>query len=624
MGLRVDLFGQGFDILTTTPGSPLEMEEKLVDGRVFRVYKHIPPSLRHFWLAMSDAWADREYIVYEGERVSYRWVAQEASRAASVFRNVYGIRKGDRVGIVCRNYPEWVVVFWACQLLGAISVAINAWLPATGNPPPLQYCITHTECKLLIVDGQRAAALKDWLAQYRHDACGISGILVVRAADAMALGAIPEGMERWEDVVNIYQGPTDEWKKEPACGPEDDSSIFFTSGTTGLPKGVLNTHRMFLTNLPNMMAANLRYMLRRGEPLPNRNQPMPQMSVLVPTPFFHVIATTGHLTFGTAMGSRIVLMRKWNKEVATKLIKQEKIFAVTGVPFMALELGESSLRDSPPKSMQALTFGGSPTPVSTVKHLASKFPNILIAQGYGLTEVNCGASTVCGEDYLSRPTTAGLPCPSLDFLIVDEQTLKVQPPGGVGEIWIRGANVMKGYWKDPQATAKAITKDGWFRTGDIGYLDGEGFLYIKDRLKDIIIRGGENIDSTAVENAIYLDNRVADCAAVAVPDPKLGEQVAVLLAPKPGFKGQIKEHDIVKIARAKKDRKDHLAEGSARRMGQESVMQGDGEIMMSGKAVNVDDANFPRHLRQVMLAARHDLVVLGLRKLAPNTTVPQV
>ncbi|KAG9050832.1 hypothetical protein FS837_001942 [Tulasnella sp. UAMH 9824] len=420
------------DLLCKTPGSPYEMEHKLIDGRMQRVYKNLPQSLRHFWLMISQVYADREYIVYDsptsssGDRITYGQLAYNAQVAASVFRKKYKVRKGDRVGIVSRNNPEWVVAWWACQLLGAVAVAINAWLPAHGNPSPLKHCIQHTQCKLLILDAERAEKLQHWICEMSAGFDNkLNGVLVVRhqEVDQRELRKdIWKSMHKWDQVMGEYKGSPEEWKKEPECLPEDPCSIFFTSGT---------------------------------------------------------------------------------------------------VPYMIMDLEDGGLSDSSRKPIVGVSFGGAPAPVSMLADLERKFPGALI----------------------------GLPCPVNDLLIVDEHTLTVLSPGKIGEIWIRGPNVLKCYWKDEEATNKALTKDGWFRSGDLGYVDEEGFLYIKDRLKDVIIRGGENIDSTTVENAFYDDERVHDCAAVGVPDRKLGELVALAVVLKDASKKNVTEPQLLERAK---------------------------------------------------------------------------
>lgn len=245
----------------------------------------------------------------------------------------------------------------------------------------------------------------------------------------------------------------------------------------------------------------------------------------------------------TIAGMKIVLMRKWIPEEAARLIRQENVRLAGGVPSMALDLADSSLAGYP---LESLAFGGAPPPDLLPVRTGKMFPGVVLSQGYGLTETNSLAVGFAGEDYVARPSSTGLPMPVNDLMIMKGDSAAAT--GEVGEVWIRGANVMKCYWGDPAATDKVLTKDGWLKSGDLGYLDNEGFLYIRDRIKDIIIRGGENIDSTTVENALYVDERVMEAAAVGVPHPRLGEVVAAVISVKPAFRGQVTEASLISTA----------------------------------------------------------------------------
>ena len=208
------------------PGGILETETMLINGRIQRIYKNLAPSLRHLWLSASTLHANREYLVFENERLTYRDIHRSASHAADVFQNTYGIKKGDHVGIVMRNFPEWVVAWWAIHLLGAVPAAVNAWLPLKA----LQFCILNTDCKLVIVDPERANILERWATHVIADPeTSVQGFLVVRPWEGKREGW--KGIESWDVVMKSYRGEAETWKKEPDCLPEDDAAIFFTSGT---------------------------------------------------------------------------------------------------------------------------------------------------------------------------------------------------------------------------------------------------------------------------------------------------------------------------------------------------------------------------------------------------------
>ncbi|RDB22581.1 2-succinylbenzoate--CoA ligase [Hypsizygus marmoreus] len=515
------------------PGNLHETEVRLVDGRLQRVYKNLWPSLRIFWLWASKEHAKATYIVFESQRLTFGQAFQRSLKAACIYKTLYGIKKGDRVAICARNYPDHMVAFWACHLIGAISVQVNAWLPLDA----LHYCLAHTGSKLVILDSERADRLEPSVDKLVTDA-GTNGFLVLEAHEGKGQW---KGMQSWNTVLDNFHGETTDILNETEILPEDDATILFTSGTTGLPKGVLSTNRMYLTNVLNVLVASRRALLRRGENI----LPKPaeaQKGILISVPLFHVTGSTSLTMLATMAGMKVVFLRKWQPEEAARLIKAENISVAGGVPSMVADLTESSLAGFP---MESLMFGGAPAPEFLAVRAGRVFPDAVMSQGYGLTETNSVAVGVAGHDYTSRPTTCGLPTPINDIMIIDGD--KAVSTGEVGEVWLRGPNVMKCYWRDPAATEQALTKDGWFKSGDLGYLDKEGFLYIKDRIKDIILRGGENVDSVSVENALYADERVMEAAAVGVPHPRLGELVTAVVSVKPAFSGQVTEASLISM-----------------------------------------------------------------------------
>ncbi|KAI0080886.1 long-chain-fatty-acid-CoA ligase [Panus rudis PR-1116 ss-1] len=524
------------DAILCAPDMPYEMESRLVDGLMQRVYKNLWPSLRDFWLQSASQYRDQVYIVYGSERHTYGAVLQRSLRAAAVFRDVYQIRKGDRVAICSRNLPEYLTAFWACQLLGAVAVLVNAWLPLE----PLTHCLLHTGGKLILLDSERADRIAP--AREKLTRNGAVGLIIL---DSHVLRSPRQGFDSWEDILKRSASTRDDNESfnYPHVGPEDNATVMFTSGTTGLPKGVLSTQRQFLTNLRNATVGAARAILRTGGALPTPPTG-PQKGVLIAVPFFHVSGLTSLSMLATMSGFKIVLMRKWDVPEAVRLIKEENVRIAGGIPMIVSDLVESKLAGYP---LDTLLFGGSPAHDQLPSKGKRAFPSAVF-QAYGMTETNSIAVALAGIDYEERPTAVGLPCPVNDVLIVDSQG-KVLPRGESGEVWLRGPDIMKCYWNDPEATRKAITQDGWLKTGDLGYLDHDNFLYIRDRLKDLIIRGGENIDSVSVENAVLADDRVREVAAVGVPDKRLGELVAVVVSPKPQYRHRVKEHEILQVAR---------------------------------------------------------------------------
>ncbi|KAF8161102.1 hypothetical protein B0H34DRAFT_654088 [Crassisporium funariophilum] len=531
------------EALLTAPGNIHELETRLVDGKLQRVYRNLWPSLRDFWLSAVALYSADTYIVYEDQRLTYLQVHNRAIKVAGLFRNVYGIKKGDRVAICSRNCPDYLVAFWACHLIGAVSVLANAWLPRE----PLGHCLVHTQCKLVILDAERADVMQPCASTICRDS-ETEAFLVFNNQERSKHW---EGLQLFDEALHQYPDDGNEVIYNPTTiEPEDNATIIFTSGTTGLPKGVLSTQRQFLTNVLNVLVGGFRAAIRRGDDFPTIQRIEPQKATLVAVPLFHVTGSTSFSMMATMTGMKIVMTRKWIvEEGQARMLGQEENVAVAGgVPSMVTDLTLSSLVGHP---LEGLLFGGAPAPDSLVMRARKAFPTATMIQGYGLTETNSIAVSFAGEDYIARPTSTGRASPVNDIRIVHENVCL--PAGAVGEVWLRGPNVMQGYWRDPEATNAVITKDGWLKTGDIGYLDEDAFLHIKDRrqcfVKDIIIRGGENVDSVTVENALYADPRVLEAAAVGIPDERLGELVAAIVSVRPAYEGQLTEEMLLAQAR---------------------------------------------------------------------------
>ncbi|KAJ3932391.1 MAG: hypothetical protein NXY57DRAFT_119932 [Lentinula lateritia] len=525
------------DKILCAPNALHELATREIDGLVQRVYKNLWPSLRVFWLSVSKQHSDKTCVVYENQRLTFGEVAERAARAASIFRNLFGVKKGDRIAICSRNYPEYLVLFWACHLIGAVSVLVNAWLPLD----PLKHCLCQTTCTLIFVDSERATLLSPAVPEIKSKA-RTKAFLVLEAHEGK--GSWP-AMENWTTRFEGYNGNAQQvLAEDPSIVPEDNATILFTSGTGGTPKGCLSTQRAFLSNLFNSLASMGRAMLRRGESLVFGAPSGPQAALFLPTPLFHS-AGTSLLMIGALTGGKLVLMRQWNVENAVRLIKQEGIVFIGGVQSTISDMANSEAKGAP---LKTILYGGASVSPSQAKRALSAFPTASLSHAYGLTETNATTVSFSGEDYLAKLDSCGRPMPVDDVLIMSADATEC-PTGTVGEVWLRGPNIMKGYWGDPVATSKVLTKDGWLKTGDMAYMDKEGFLYIKDRLKDIIIRGGENIDSISVENALYTDDGVQEAAAVGVADARLGELVTALVTVKPEHKKRVDVEGLMDVAR---------------------------------------------------------------------------
>ncbi|KAG6811592.1 hypothetical protein H0H92_006715 [Tricholoma furcatifolium] len=543
---------QETDAIITAPGSLHELENRYIDGRLVQVYKRLWPSMRVFWMWAASEHAKQDYVVLENQRLTFAETFEKSVKAAGVFRDVYGVKKDGSQStshvqatalesvLATTQIISWPSGHARTDLIGAVSTLVNAWLPLE----PLRHCLTHTECKLIILDPERADRLEGIADEVKAKA-GSTGILVLNAHEGKGTW---KGMESWDAVLAGYKGDTRSivtGEGEPEILPEDNATILFTSGTTGMPKGVLSTQRQYLSNLLNTLVGGFRAVLRKGDSILPVQYAGPQKGSLLSVPFFHATGSTSRMMMATLAGMKTILMRRWVPEEGVRLIKDENCTIAGGVPSMVLDLAETSIVNSDTKhTIEGLSFGGAPAPEVLAERATKLFPNAVLAQGYGLTETNSLAVGVCGDDYIARPGSTGLPMPINELKIVRGDVAVA--PYEIGEVWIKGVNIMKGYWKDPD---QAVTKDGWLKSGDVGYLDEDGFLYIKDRIKDIIIRGGENIDSTTVENAIYADERVMEAAAVAVPHERLGEVVAAVVSVKPAFaKGKVSEESLIAVA----------------------------------------------------------------------------
>ncbi len=505
----------------TAPGAPFEMESVNIRGIDIRTYKNAPATLRDIF-GLSEAWGDRDYMVYEDERVTFAQHTKAVKKFANVLAEKYGVKKGDRVCLIMRNYPEWSVVFWATVSLGAIIVPLNAWW--TG--PEMDYGIEDSGSCVVIADGRKLQELEPHI--YNHD---LRGLIGVRCTDEQ-LGRA----DRFEDLVGAtadYASLPDMDLPPADIQPDDDMTIFYTSGTTGKPKGALGTHRNVSTNLMSTLLGGARAFMRRGEMPPTPSPDDPQRAMLISVPLFHATGCYSILVPVLAGGAKMVMMYKWEVEEALQIMERERINAFGGVPAIAWQVLESPNFDKYDLScVESVSYGGAPASAELVRRIKEAFPNVQPGQGYGLTETSAITTQNGAEDYLNRPDSAGVAVPVVDLKVVDTDGKEV-PPGDVGELWIKGPNVVKGYWNKPDATAKSF-EDGWLKSGDLVRMDDEGFVFILDRAKDMLIRGGENIYCVEVEDALYNHPAVMDAAVVGIPHKVLGEEVGAVVQLAPG------------------------------------------------------------------------------------------
>lgn len=504
---------QAHDLLTA-PGAPFEMETVLIEGRPTRAWKNAPPSLAHCFAA-GRAHGDKIFLVLEEERVSYEAFARATLALAEQLR-ADGLVKGDRVAVVMRNLPEWPVAFYAASLCGAIVTPLNAWW--TGGE--LEYGLTDSGTKILLIDAERYNRISEHLPNCPD----LERIYVTRASE-QELGD-PRTV-RLESIVGrplSWAGLPDRAIPEDALTlqPEDDATIFYTSGTTGRPKGALGTHRNICSNIMASGCSQARSILRRGEALPAPDPNAPQKATLLSVPFFHATGCHAVLNPSLVAGAKLVLMRKWDVAEAMRLIEAERVSSAGGVPTIAWQILEHPDRHKYDlSSLETVSYGGAPSAPELVRQIAGQF-KAKPGNGWGMTETSATFTHHMAEDYEHRPDSCGPPVPVCDLEVRDADG-KVLPPGSVGELYGYGPNVVKLYWNKPEATAATFI-DGWVRTGDLARIDEEGFCFIIDRAKDMLIRGGENIYCVEVENALYEHPAVMDAALVGRPHKSLGEE----------------------------------------------------------------------------------------------------
>lgn len=501
----------------TQPGAPFELDVITIRGVATRVWKHAPHDLGAL-LDQSRAHGGRLFTILDDERVSFEANWRAVATLALALQEM-GIGKGDRVALAMRNLPEWPMSFFAIVSIGAIAVPLNAWW--TGSE--LTYGIKDSGAKLLIVDAERY----ERVAPHLKVLPSVERVIISRA------DAVPAGATALEDIV---RSPND-WVNLPVVerpvielSSDDDATIFYTSGTTGNPKGALGTHRNLATNILSGSFVAARSLLRRGELLPS---PQPRTTLTV-IPMFHVTACSASLMGSMANGHTTVFMRKWDAVRAMELIEREKVNVTGGVPTIAWQLIEHPDRAKYDlSSLEAINYGGAPSAPELVKRIYEEF-GALPGNGWGMTETMATVTSHLAEDYLARPTSAGPPVAVADLEIRDEDGVTVLATGAVGELWARGPMIVKGYWNKPEATAETFV-DGWVRAGDLARLDEEGFVYIVDRAKDILIRGGENIYSSEIENVLYEHPAVTDCAIIGIPHRTLGEEPVAVVHLAPGL-----------------------------------------------------------------------------------------
>ncbi len=493
----------------TAPGARFEIETVDVRGVPTKAFVKRFRSLRELAAFARERRGERDLLVF-GDR---RWTCDELFRLAgsvsTVLTDGCGLGAGDRVAVLSANNPSWCTTFWGVVNAGAILVALNGWW----KPDEIIYGLHDSGARVLVADRPRFARIRDHLDQL--DA--VETIFVVDA-ETDDLAADP----RVRDAAELHSTPTDAFPETP-IGEDDPAVILYTSGTTGRPKGAVATHRSWIAsthNLSGVAAVNA-----LANPADSAPPAVDEVRLLC-VPLFHVSGAQAHLVGGLLAGWTLVMIDgRFDPGVALELIERERVTAWAAVPTMVSRVCRHPDRHRfDLSSVRNVGFGGAPVPVELATAVHETFPNLAYhANLYGLTETSGVSTSNGGRSRQERPTSVGRAILTVDVEIRDAAGRSV-PAGTTGEICVRGPHLIAGYWNDPEATAATIV-DGWLRTGDLGHLDDDGWLYLTDRAKDLIIRGGENIGCIEIEDRLTAHPDVLEAAVVGVPDTDLGEAV---------------------------------------------------------------------------------------------------
>ena len=489
-----------------------ELQKKTIRGNEYNVFVNVPQNLyEYFQFALIHG--EWDFLAYEDESYKYQEVLNNAAGLAHILVDKYGLKKGDAVAFSMRNYPEWIYSYMAVTSIGCVAVPLNSWWQGK----ELDYGITHSEAKVFIGDDERLQRLEGFVENTPR--------ISVRCQTNDFTNTVA-----FEELVK----PKESFP-QVEIDPEDDASIMYTSGSTGYPKGVVTTHRSII-NTPVAWAflATMASQLESdgGETFVQAESPC----TLAAVPLFHVTGSHSNFLLSLVSATRIVLMYKWDPLKAIQLIEKYKVTSFSGVPTMTQDIITASEAnpDTDVSSLVSLGGGGAARPPEQIKSQEKNHPTKIAGVGYGLTETNAAGTNASGKLLYDKPDTAGFPTPLIHKLkIIDEEGKEVST-GETGEVCIKSASNFRCYLKNEEATTEALDSKGWFRSGDVGCLDEDGFLYIKDRIKDIVIRGGENIACLEIEAILSEHPSVLEASVFGVPDERLGENLATRIALKPG------------------------------------------------------------------------------------------
>ena len=492
------------------PGGLFEITETEVRGVRTKVFAGTPQNLR--FLYQMAAQREDEFVVYEEERWTMPEILKLSGQLGSTLINKFSITKGDRVAIAMRNYPEWIAAFAAITSIGAVAVPLNAWW----EPEELGFALNDSGAKVVFADTER-------IEKILNSNVNIASLQIIRVRSESQDNDIAVSLETMLDL--------DSTMPEVEIDPDENATILYTSGTTGSPKGAVSSHRAILSALLGFSARA--QVAELVEPQKDPSEITQRNSFMLCVPLFHVTGLIP-VMLGSFVGqSKLVMMHKWDPNRALELIEQEQVTHFIGVPTMSWDLLEAetfNLKDT--STLRSVGGGGAPMPPELVKRIDENFKRGKPGLGYGMTETNAYGPQNTGKEFLDHPTSTGRPVPIMQLRVTDSSG-KVLTAGEKGELWFNGPTIITEYWNRPEATKEAIV-DGWLRSGDIGHIDEHGRVFVSDRVKDMVLRGGENIYCAEVEASIYELPEVYECSVYGVPDKRLGEKVACHIMIRPG------------------------------------------------------------------------------------------
>lgn len=505
----------------TATGATYELRRRSEDDTYS--FGRAPTSLREIF-DQARSHGDAIFLTYGRERLSFYETFAGADSFAAALVDNYGVQPGDRVAIAMRNYPEWVMAFIGATSVGAVCVPLNSWW----TTDELAYAVDDAAPAVIVADTERAALLESVLPSTNI------ALVLVRGTDTDVVH------DCWSEVTPPAQRP------DVSLRSSDDATILYTSGTTGHPKGAVSTHGAVVHALWGASAQEAVEATRLGQDFP---APSGDPGALLAVPLFHVTGCIAVMLNALRGGQKLVMMHRWDAEEALRLIEAERLTAFIGVPTQCFDIvNHPNFRDYDLSSLQWVGGGGAATPPSLLTQLGEQIPSASPTFGYGMTETNALGPAICCDEAHAFPDSVGWLAPSMELEIRDVGTGAAVPAGDSGEIWLRGPSLIRGYWNRPDATS-AIFEHGWMRTGDVGHLDADGRVYIDDRLKDMVVRGGENVYCSEVEAALYEHPDVLEAAVFGVPDERLGEEVAASVLIRPG--GTLERADLAAFLSAR-------------------------------------------------------------------------